>query len=134
MRKVTIPALLMAVFLLTGLTAGCGREQVSFSSPAVIATVPANGASGIPVSQVITATFNKIMNAATINTSTFKVTATGGFPVVGAVTYSGTTATFTPIASLAASTVYTATITTGATDTVGNALASNFSWSFTTGP
>ena len=133
MRKVTIPVLLIAVFLLAGLTAGCGREQVSFSSPAVIATVPANGSSGIPVSQVITATFNKIMNAATINTSTFTVTAPGGVSVIGAVTYSGTTATFTPIVALAASTTYTATITTGATDTVENALASNFAWSFTTG-
>ena len=35
--------------------------------------------------------------------------------MTGAVTYSGTTATFTPIVALAASTVYTATITTGAT-------------------
>src|ERR1700735_2544411 len=133
MRKVTIPALLIAVFLLTSLTTGCGRQQVSFSSPAVIDTVPANGANGIPVSQVITATFNKIMNAATINASTFTVTAPGGVPVTGAVTYSGTTATFTPIVVLAANTVYTATITTGATDTGGNALASNFAWSFTTG-
>src|ERR1700679_2730548 len=100
MRKVAIPALLIAVFLLTGLTAGCGREQVSISSPAVIATVPANGARGVPVSQVITATFNKAMNAATINSSTFTVTAPGGVPVIGTVTYSGTTATFIPIAAL----------------------------------
>ena len=133
MRKVTVPALLIAVFLLTGLTVGCGREQASFSSPAVIATVPASGANGVPVSQVIAASFNKTMNAATINTSTFTVTALGGVPVTGTVTYSGTTATFTPIVALAASTGYTATITTGATDTLGNALPSNFVWSFTTG-
>jgi hypothetical protein len=49
------------------------------------------------------------------------------------VTYTGTTATFNPDANLTASTTYTATITTGAKDLAGNALASNYVWSFTTG-
>jgi hypothetical protein len=44
--------------------------------------------------------------------------------VTGTVTFSGTTATFTPATMLAASSMYTATITTGAKDTNGNALAS----------
>jgi len=49
------------------------------------------------------------------------------------VTYSGTTATFTPTNVLAASTVYTATMTTGAKTLAGNSLAANTVWSFTTG-
>jgi hypothetical protein len=49
------------------------------------------------------------------------------------VAYSGLTATFTPTAIFAASTVYNATITTGAKDLAGNALASNSTFSFTTG-
>jgi hypothetical protein len=52
--------------------------------------------------------------------------------VSGAVSYAGLTATFDPASNLASNTVYTATITTGAKDLAGNALASNFVWSFTT--
>ncbi len=37
-----------------------------------------------------------------------------------------------PIAALAGSTVYSATVTTAAKDAAGNALAANYTWSFTT--
>jgi hypothetical protein len=53
------------------------------------------------------------------------------------VNYSGTTATFTPGSNLAYATIYTATITggiAGVKDAAGNALASNYTWSFTTAP
>jgi hypothetical protein len=120
-------------FLLTGLISGCGREQAPVLGPAVIATAPANGATSVPVAQVVTATFNEAMNATTIDDATFTVTGPGGTSVAGVVTYSGTTAIFTPNALLAASTLYTATITTGAQDPVGDPLASNFAWTFTTG-
>src|ERR1700687_1428348 len=117
MRKVTIPKIWILAFLMAGFVAGCGREQAPSSAfPTVIATSPANGATGVPVAQVITATFNEAMNAATINTTTFTVAGPGGIGITGGVAYSGTTATFTPAAALAASTVYTATITTGAQD------------------
>ena len=120
--------LLLGIFL-----AGCGREQtVSNAAPTVLSTAPANSATGVPTTQIITATFSEAMNAATISTATFTVTAPSG-AVTGVVTYSGTTATFTPSAALAASTVYTGTITTGAADPLGNHLASNFVWTFTTG-
>src|SRR6185295_11445387 len=42
------------------------------------------------------------------------------------------TATFAPTSALVASTAYTATITTGAKDAAGNAMASNKAWTFTT--
>ena len=41
-------------------------------------------------------------------------------------------ATFTPSADLLLNTPYTATITTGAEDLLGNPLATDFVWSFTT--
>jgi hypothetical protein len=72
------------------------------------------------------------MNPSTINTSTFTLKQ-GNDAVPGAVTYSGTTATFTPTNTLAAGTVYTATMTTGAKSVNGNSLAANKVWSFTTG-
>ncbi|HVB58903.1 MAG TPA: Ig-like domain-containing protein [Candidatus Acidoferrales bacterium] len=133
MRKITTWVACVA-FLITGLIAGCGREQASRpASPIVVATSPANGAAGVPVAQVITATFNEAMNTTTINTSTFTVTGPSGVPVTGTVMYSGTTATFTPATPLASSAVYTATITAGAKDPAGNGLAANFAWTFTTG-
>jgi hypothetical protein len=99
--------------------------------PTVVSVVPANGAVSVPVSQVLSATFSEAMNPANISATTFTVSA-NGVAVPGTVTYSGEVATFTPSASLANSTVYTATITTGATSEAGIPLAANYVWSFTT--
>lgn len=134
MRNVTVRKIWILAFLMAGFVAGCGREQtLTAPVPLVVSTVPANGATAVPTAQVITATFNQAMDATTINTSTFTVTGPAGAAVTGTVTFSGTTATFTPAASLAATTLYTATITTGAKNPSGTALASNFVWTFTTG-
>ena len=97
------------------------------TAPTVSSTSPANNATAVAVNTAITATFSETMTASTITTATFTV---GG--VTGTVTYSGTTATFTPSSNLAANTIFTATITTGAKDLAGNALAVNKTWSFTT--
>jgi hypothetical protein len=98
--------------------------------PTVISVTPPNGATGVCLNAVITATFSEAMNPVTINTTTFTV-APG---VTGVVTLDGTgkIAAFTPSANLAVNTTYTATITTGAQDLAGNALAANYVWSFTT--
>ncbi|MFA5300944.1 MAG: Ig-like domain-containing protein, partial [Lutibacter sp.] len=50
----------------------------------------------------------------------------------GTVSYSGTTATFNPTNDLTGGLVYTATVTTGAKDLAGNAIATSKMWSFTT--
>jgi hypothetical protein len=102
------------------------------AAPAVISTVPANGATNLPVSQVVSATFNEAMNPATISAATFSVTGPGGVTVPGTVAYSGVTATFTPAANLAFGATYTATIATGAAGATGAPLAANYTWSFTT--
>jgi hypothetical protein len=72
------------------------------------------------------------MDSSTINNSTFTLTLDSK-NVAGTVTYSGTTAVFTPSAALAADSTYTATITTGANNIAGMGLAKNSVWSFTTG-
>jgi Bacterial Ig-like domain len=79
--------------------------------PTVISTNPLNNATGVPTNQAVSATFSKPMDPATINSTNFTVTATGGATVAGAVTYAvvGNTATFAPAANLAAG-PYTATI------------------------
>jgi len=103
--------------------------------PTVTAVTPPNGNVGVcPNTALITATFSHAMNPATINTTTFTLAVTGGASVAGAVTYAAATniATFTPSTSLAQTTNFTATITTGAQDTSGLPLAANFVWTFTT--
>jgi hypothetical protein len=75
-------AFLLAIFLF-----GCGRQQTfGPAAPAVMSAVPANGATGVPMAQVISASFNEAMNAATITASTFMVAGPGGVPVTGTVT------------------------------------------------
>jgi len=133
MRTVKIGKVSLAAFVFIASIAGCGREQTPIPAPALTATLPVNGAVGVGVSQAIAATFNEAMTAATINTTTFTLTGLGATPVAGTVTFSGTTATFTPSAALAPSTLFTATITTGAKNFSGTGLAANFVWTFTTG-
>ena len=101
-------------------------------SPIVIFTDPANNATGVPLNKTVTATFNMQMDPLTINATTFKLMQ-GTTAVAGIVTYSGNTSSFTPTAPLGVNTLYTATITTGAKNTVGTALANNYVWTFTTG-
>ena len=99
--------------------------------PTVISVTPVLTV-GICPSTAVTATFSEAMNPATINTTTFALTGPGTTPVTGVVTYTGSTATFTPSSALAVSTLYTATITTVAQDLNGDAMASNKVWTFTT--
>ena len=63
--------------------------------PIVISTIPVNGATGVAINSIITATFSEAMQASTINTNTFTVS-DGSGNISGTVSYSGTTATFTP--------------------------------------
>jgi hypothetical protein len=93
-------------------------------------TSPASGATGVAVASSLTATFSEPVQAPTVASSfTLK---TGTTAVSGQVTLNGNTATFDPPSSLAASTSYTATITTGVKDLAGNAMTSAKTWSFTT--
>lgn len=100
--------------------------------PLVLTTSPTPNETGVVLNKVVSATFNMPMDPATINTSTFTLKQ-GTTTITGVVTYSGNTALFTPNANLTANTVYTATITTGAHNMAGVALASNYVWNFTTG-
>jgi len=108
----------------------CGESNDN-DSPMVTSTDPLNNATGVAHNKVVALTFSEAMDPLTINTSTFTLKQ-GTTAVSGTVAYSGTTATFTPSNVLAPSITYTATITTGAKDLAGNALAANTVWSFTT--
>jgi len=100
--------------------------------PYVVSTDPTHQDINVPLNKVITATFSKTMDPATINSSTFKLM-NGLTPVLGFVTYAGLVATFTPTSQLLPATVYEATVTTGAKDVDGNAVTTNKIWRFNTG-
>jgi hypothetical protein len=72
------------------------------------------------------------MDPLTVSTASFTLK-NGAAAVTGTVNYSGLTAVFTPTTNLAANTTYSASISSGARDLSGNALAGNQVWSFTTG-
>jgi hypothetical protein len=114
----------------SGMTSGSQPFTVNLLPVTVSSTTPATGAISVPINEKITAVFSKPMDPATISTATFLVAG-----VTGVVTCNAACniATFAPATNLAASTPYTATITTGAKDLAANSMVSSFVWSFTTG-
>ena len=130
-------ALLLAAFV-AGCGSGGGNGEAGAgpgpagTTPTVSSTTPDDLATGVAINRNIAASFSEAMDAATITTATFTLTQ-GGTPVPATVTYAGTVATLNPTDNLAGDSVFTATITTGAKDLAGNALAVDKTWSFTTG-
>jgi hypothetical protein len=136
-NKIWLAALLLLIF-----TTGCGggasksgSADPSVTRPTVISAIPPNSANGACPNTLITVTFSKAMKASSIGGTTFTLSGPGSVAVPGQVTYNAAsnTAIFTPASTLALNTAYAATITTGAVDTFGNALASNKVVNFTTG-
>lgn len=108
-----------------------------FTAPTVMSTANANGATNVAINTQVGATLSEPMRVTSINSQTLLLKQTAsGTPVQGSVRYSGNDALFTPAANLLPNTHYTATLKGGAsgvTDIAGNALASDYVWSWTTG-
>ncbi len=102
------------------------------TAPTVSAVVPADTATGVAVNASVTANFSEAIDPATMTTTTFTLKQ-GTTSVASAVTLVDTVATLKPASNLTNSTLYTATITTGAADLAGNTLAVSKTWTFTTG-
>lgn len=101
------------------------------SAPAVVAINIAPGATCVPQNQKFTVTFDEPMDSLTMNPNTVFITG-----IMGAVTYdaSSRTVTLTPAALLAANTVYTINVTTGAKDMGDQPLDTALMQTFKTGP
>ncbi len=99
--------------------------------PFVQSTDPANNATNVALNKVIEVIFSQPMNPTTINNSTFSIRA-GSNTVAGTIVFANNRLLFTPSANLAANTVYTGTVTTGAKSISNISMASNFTWTFTT--
>ncbi len=113
---------------------GCGQQLVEYpldTPPTVSLTDPADTSTGVSPNTSVSAAFSEAMDATTLTATTFTLTQAGR-PIAASVTYAGTTATLVPAGTLAFGALFTATITTGAEDYRGNALAAAYAWSFTT--
>jgi Ice-binding-like/Bacterial Ig-like domain len=120
-------------------TTGVG---VDTTTPFIVATGAygnsgaTNGAADLPVNRSSLVVFSEPMDPVTINATTLTLTGPGATPVVGAVTYIGTAATFAPATLLPPNTLFTATIkggAAGAMDLAGNPLPSDYVWTYSTG-
>jgi hypothetical protein len=105
---------------------------LDMTAPTVNSTNPAASATGVPINTSVRATFSKPIHPQSITGTSFTLKQ-GATTVAGSTSTSGTTVGFAPTLPLAASTSYVATLTTSVTDLQGNALASPFTWMFTTG-
>ena len=88
--------------LLTAMVTACGggggdggRDPILGApgalAPTVIAVTPARDATNVPTNtRLITATFNKAMDPATLTTGSFTLACPAGSPQIGAVTYAAT--------------------------------------------
>lgn len=116
---------------------GCGGGgssggRTDTTPPTVVSTNPSPDEIGV-TSITISVTFSEAMSKSTINTTTF-IVKKDNRTIIGKVTYSDSEkkATFTPSSNLSPLSTYTVTIVTGVKDLAGNAMASNYTWSFTT--
>src|SRR5262249_55326100 len=101
------------------------------TTPSVSRTGPPSAAAGVSTTvPSIAATFNEPVLSRTIS---FVLKDSGGNTVAANFAYDSftNTATLTPLAPLAASTTYMATIS-GLSDSLGDLMTSPYSWSFTT--
>jgi len=132
----------MAV-LLAVLMSGCngndddggGGGQSDGTAPTVESTFPGTAATAVATNTNVIARFSEAMDVSTIIAANFTLTGPGTTPVAGTVSYDAVNhvADFLPTAPLAASTAFTATVTTGVKDSAGNAMAAAYVWGFTTG-
>ncbi len=132
----------------------CDIGAFEAATPTVSSTTPTNGVTGVPRNISPTATFSEEMDPATLTASTAKVyqrvrknirrhgkvrRVWRWVPVSAEVSYDtvNKTVTLNPYGTsetlLAPSRRHLVVISTGAKDKAGNALAQNYSWTFTTG-
>ena len=113
---------------------------VDTTGPTITNKAPADTAIDVSLTANVEATFSESIDPATLTTSNFTLSQqSDGTPISAAVTYDSVSkkAILDPAAALSYETMYVATVkgdAGGVTDAVGNPLAADVSWSFTTTP
>ena len=99
--------------------------------PVLLGTIPAAGATAVSVTTAITLTFNKPIDALTVNATNLQITnQTANIPIPGVFSTSGATVTFTPTGQIPASTPVSVSVGS-VQDYVGNGFQ-GYQFSFTT--
>jgi methionine-rich copper-binding protein CopC len=106
------------------------------TAPTIVSRSPAPAATGVSRAAKVKVTFSEAIDPATINTGTF-ILRQGANAVAATITYDAatSTATLSPVSSLQAGTAYTVLVKggdTGVKDLIGNPLAADAPWTFTT--
>ncbi|MFA7279315.1 MAG: Ig-like domain-containing protein, partial [Sterolibacterium sp.] len=110
-------------------------------APAIIANFPLAdtnppGAGVVPLNTLVTATFSEAMDPLTITAANFRLVCATRPPTAATVSYvltsNSSVATLRPLNDLLQDDPCTATVTTGVKDLAGNALASDYNWTFRT--
>ncbi|HQS50493.1 MAG: hypothetical protein B7X86_02115 [Sphingobacteriales bacterium 17-39-43] len=132
-KSIAFMALLFVAFL-----AGCKKDDFTGEVVGLCPTVttdPMDKAVNVPLNKVITATFNTVMKASTVNNSTF-VIRQGTTQIAGKIAPTADAAVFTfdPDVDLLPFTTYTGTISKSVTDTLRTAMVADYVWTFTTIP
>ncbi len=118
--------------LTSGLNPGCSGNgngpDGDRTPPSIESVSPPEDAVGVPIDTDILIVFSEKIDSNRISPTTFTINPS----VVGTFSFDGDTVRFSPAGSLAWSTSYTVSITTGVTDLAGNHLQNNKTWTFTT--
>ena len=144
-----IPAFVMVALMVafSVVVATSTNAATDTTSPGIVSVSPSNNEKSLTRDEQITVVFDKDMDYSTINKNTFvmmqRTTPELGvyrlLVIDGTVTYNinDRTATFIPDLRFSPNqqygNVFTMMITTGVKDMSGNAMAQDYSWSFTTG-
>jgi len=128
-----IPIITICATVAILIFAACQKDtfvETTGVCPIVVSTNPVNGAINVPLNTKITVTFNEKMNPLTITQGSFSLHGTTF--VSGVISYSDSTAYFTPTSNLAQNTTYTGRVSTSVKDLTGNALQTDYIWTFRT--
>ncbi len=134
MKKLLICLVSCALAILVSCSDGTDPDT---TPPKVVSTNPTDQYDSASAYDPITAIFSETIYPNSVDTSTFTLSATGSgltlsHQVRGAVITSGRSVTFAPETNLDFSTGYVATLKAGIRDMAGNAMTSDYVWSFTT--
>ncbi|VAW61951.1 hypothetical protein MNBD_GAMMA09-178 [hydrothermal vent metagenome] len=132
---------LIFITVLSTLLVACGGggggddgSTADTSAPTVSSTSPENSATAVLRNSILSASFDEDLFAVTVDATSFTFEETGSNGISGTVSFDSASnvASFAPDNELAMLTAYTATLSTAITDLSGNALATDYRWSFTT--
>lgn len=104
---------------------------ITSPAPVVQSTIPDDLDTDVALNSTVSAQFSQPMDAATLTDLTFTVM-DGTTAVDGSIVTVGNVVTFTPDNNLLSGVTYTATITTGAENTLGVAMENDYEWTFET--